>query len=316
MKQTRRHKKFWIGAAVFIAIVGAIMAVIVGPSLIRRVPFQVPEASFQNWDEILSNPQPISIAIISTGTMETSLSGIVNLEHEKAIGLDDGVINIPVNVGIIKHEEFGVHLIDAGLDASYVDCSHGTIKGLIVENFLGKGSQEPGQNIAAILEREGIQLQGVWLTHLHPDHTAGIVDLPKDIPYVAGKGERYVNFRFIIQTDHFAGIDKLYEIDFSEGVDLPPFGKSVDIFGDGSFWAISSSGHSKGHMLFLINGIDRQVLFTGDAINIGLQFEKNIGSGTYSSDIEESQKVVEQIVTFKERYPDVILVFGHDLETY
>jgi glyoxylase-like metal-dependent hydrolase (beta-lactamase superfamily II) len=240
----------------------------------------------------------------------------VNLEHENALGLEDGVIKIPVLVGVIHHEKFGAHLIDAGLDASYVDSQYGTIRGLRVKSFLGKGSQEPGQHIAAILDRENIQIQTVWLTHLHPDHTAGIVDLPKEVPYVAGKGERYINFRFIIQTEHLAGIDQLYEIDLSDGIDLPPFGKSTDIFGDGSFWAIDSSGHSKGHILFFINGVDEQILFTGDAINIGLQFEKSIGSGTYSSDLEKSQEVVEQIIAFKELYPEVKLVFGHDLETF
>ena len=312
----KNSKKILTVIAGFIFLLGAVTFAIMQPSLIQRRPFTAPEFAYSNWDDIFQNPQPITMDTYSTGIMETTLSGIVNLEHENAQGLEDAVIEIPVNVSVIQHEEFGVHLIDAGLDASYVDNQYGTIRGLRVKSFLGKGSQEPGQHITAILEKENIQLQGVWLTHLHPDHTAGIVDLPKDIPYVAGKGERYINFRFIIHTEHFAGIDQLYEIDFSEGIDLPPFGKSIDIFGDGSFWAIASSGHSKGHILYLINGVDEQVLFTGDAINIGLQFEKNIGSGTYSSDVEKSQEVVEQIISFKELYPEVDLVFGHDLETF
>jgi glyoxylase-like metal-dependent hydrolase (beta-lactamase superfamily II) len=148
------------------------------------------------------------------------------------------------------------------------------------------------------------------------DHTAGIVDLPKDIPYVAGKNERYVNFRFFMHGDHLAGIDELQEIDFAEGIDLPPLGKAIDVFGDGSFWAISSSGHSAGHVIFLINGIDEQVLFTGDACNDHYQFETGIGPGTYSSDLEGGQEVLERIILFKERYPDVKLVYGHDQKTY
>lgn len=311
-----RNKKLWIGVGVLTAIVAAISVTIVAPSMIRRVPFYAPQASYQNWDVILQNPQPATLDVYTTGINATNLSGIVNLEHENARGLADDVIRIPVLVGVVQHDLFGAHLIDAGLDASYADNPHGNIKGFIVDSFLAEGSQEPGQNIAAVLDREDIQIQTVWLTHLHPDHTAGIVDLPTDIPYVAGKGERYVNFRFIIQTEHLAGIDQLYEIDLSEGVDLPPFGKGVDLFGDGSFWAIDSSGHSKGHILFFINGIEEQILFTGDAINIGLQYEKSIGSGTYSSNLERSQEVVEQIIVFKELHPEVTLVFGHDLETF
>jgi N-acyl homoserine lactone hydrolase len=309
-------RKILIVVTGIILLFGAVSFAIVEPSFLKRVPFSTPDAAYQNWEDILRNPQPITFDTYSTGVNETSLSGIVNLEHENARGLEDDVIGIPVLVGVIQHDEFGAHLIDAGLDAAYTDNPHGNIKGFIVDSFLAKGSQEPGQHIAAILDRENIQIQTVWLTHLHPDHTAGIVDLPKDIAFVAGKGERYVNFRFIIQTEHLAGIDQLNEIDLSQGIELPPFGKAIDLFGDGSFWAIDSSGHSKGHIMFFINGVDGQILFTGDAINIGLQFEKSIGSGTYSSDLEKSQEVIEQIIAFKALHPEVTLVFGHDLQTF
>jgi glyoxylase-like metal-dependent hydrolase (beta-lactamase superfamily II) len=186
----------------------------------------------------------------------------------------------------------------------------------MVKSYLGKGSQEPNTHIAAILDQENIQLEGVFLTHLHTDHTAGIVDLPKDIPYVAGKNERYLNFRFFMQSEHLAGIDALYEIDFAEGIDLPPLGKAVDLFGDGSLWAISSSGHSAGHVIFLVNGIDEQVLVTGDTCNTQYQFDTGIGSGTYSSDLEQAQVALDRIILFKERYPKVKLVYGHDLKTH
>jgi glyoxylase-like metal-dependent hydrolase (beta-lactamase superfamily II) len=291
--------------------------IIVWPSIsLPRRPFSAPEASYHNWDDILSHPQPITIRTYSTGIMQTDLSAIMNLEHEKAQDIEDVSIEIPVNVDIIQHQDIGAYLIDAGLDKSYVHNPHGTIRGLMVKSYLGKGSQEPNTHIAAILDQESIQLEGVFLTHLHTDHTAGIVDLPKDIPYVAGKNERYVNFRFFMQSDHLAGIDELQEIDFAEGIDLPPLGKAVDLFGDGSLWAISSSGHSAGHMIFLINGIDEQILFTGDACNDHYQFEMGIGPGFYSSDLEGGQEALERIILFKERYPKVKLVYGHDLKTH
>jgi glyoxylase-like metal-dependent hydrolase (beta-lactamase superfamily II) len=293
-----------------------LLIIIWQPSVIRRVPYPLPEPAYHSWEDILSHPQPITIRTYSTGINQTTLGGIMNLEHEKAQNIADKVIDIPVNVGLVQHQDFGAYLIDAGLDASYVDNPYGTNKGIMVEPYLAKGSQEPNTHIAAILEQEKIQLQGIFLTHLHQDHTAGIVDLPKDIPYVAGKHERYVNYRFFMQSDHLAGIDALYEIDFAEGIDLPPLGKAVDLFGDGSLWAISSSGHSAGHMILLINGIDEQILFTGDACNDHYQFEMGIGPGFYSSDLEGGQKALERIILFKERYPEVKLVYGHDLKTH
>jgi glyoxylase-like metal-dependent hydrolase (beta-lactamase superfamily II) len=312
-----RVRKIVLAAGVLIALLLFVSLITVWPSLaLQRRPFAVPEASYHNWDDILSNPRAITMRAYSTGMMQTTRSGIMNLEHKEAQDIQDRAIEIPVNVGVIQHHDLGAYLIDAGLDKSYVHNQHGTIRGLMVESYLGKGSQEPNTHISAILDREGIQPNGVFLTHLHMDHTAGIVDLPKDIPYVAGKNERYANFRFFMQSDHLAGIDALYEIDFAEGVDLPPLGKGVDVFGDGSLWAISSSGHSAGHVVFLINGIDEQVLYTGDACNDHYQFETGIGPGSYSSDLEGGQEVLERILLFKERYPEVKLVYGHDLKTH
>ncbi len=312
----RKSKRILLAITVILLATSIFTFVVWQPSMIRRVPYPAPEPAFHSWKEILSNPQPITIRTYSTGIMQTTLSAIMNLEHEEAQDIEDASIEIPVNVGIIQHQEFGAYLIDAGLDKAYVHNQHGTIRGLMVESYLGKGSQEPNTHVAAILDQESIRLEGVFLTHLHQDHTAGIVDLPKDIPYVAGKNERYVNYRFFMQSDHLAGIDELQEIDFAEAIDLPPLGKGIDVIGDGSLWAISSSGHSAGHVIFLINGIDEQVLFTGDACNDHYQFETGIGPGYYSSDLEGGQEALERIILFKERHPEVKLVYGHDLITY
>lgn len=308
----KRKRKFWVIITTVIVFVLASLLIVVEPSWIPRVSFEAPDPSFQNWDEILSNPQPITVETYVTGTNETELSGIMNLDHENAVGIEDQIVPIPVNVFLVNHSENGFYLIDAGLDSSFVDHPFGVMKGILVRDFLAVGSQEPGTHIANILEQKGIQLQGVWMTHLHFDHTAGIVDLPKDIPYYVGENERYANFRFFMQSDHLAGLDQLHELDFEQGIDLPPFGKSIDIFGDGSFWAISSTGHSAGHVMFFINGIDQQVLITGDACNTQYQFDTVVGPGYYSSDVEGGQVVLQQIIAFKELYPEVNLAYGHD----
>ena len=309
----KRSKKILL-VSIFLIILASVFALLVyQSSVITRRSFSLPEASYHSWEEILSSPKPITIQTYSTGMMQTDLSGIMNLNHEKAADIEDVVVNIPVNASIIHHQEFGAYLIDAGLDASYVSKPYGTVKGMLVKKMLGKGSQEPNTHIAAIAEQENIPLQGVWLTHLHPDHIAGVVDLPKNIPYVVGEDERYINFRFFMQSGHLAGLEALYEIDFDQGIDLPPFGKCVDLFGDGSLWAIESSGHSNGHVMYFINGVDEQVIVTGDACNDQYQFDTGIGPGYFSSDPGKAQKVLESILIFKERYPEVKLVYGHDL---
>ena len=42
-------------------------------------------------------------------------------------------------------------------------------------------------------------------------------------------------------------------------------GPSGDLLGDGSLWAISTPGHTKGHISYLINGLDGPILLTMDA---------------------------------------------------
>jgi glyoxylase-like metal-dependent hydrolase (beta-lactamase superfamily II) len=283
------------------------------PSMIERRPFEAPAPSHTSWEDILADPQPITLRTYSTAMMETHLSGIMNLEHERAQGVEDEVIEFPVVVGIVEHEEHGSYLVDAGMDAACVDNPYGVARGILVEHKLGRATQEPGTDIASVVQREGVSLEGVLLTHLHPDHVAGIVDLPKDITYVVGSDEPYLNFSLFLRADHLDGIETLHELDFESGIDLPPFGKCLDVFGDGSVWAISSPGHTSGHVIFLINGVEGQFLMTGDACMTEDLFDAGIGPGTYSSDVEQAQAALDTIIEFTDAYPQVEPVFGHDL---
>jgi glyoxylase-like metal-dependent hydrolase (beta-lactamase superfamily II) len=299
--------------AVILVFISTFLFVVYQPSMIRRIPYPAPEPAYHSWEDILSHPQPITIRTYSTGMMTTLLSGIMNLEHSQAQDIKDELVQYPVNVNLIQHQELGSYLIDAGLDASYVHNPLGSMKGIMVKGRLGRATQDPNTDIATILDREKVRIEGVFLTHMHFD-TAGILDLPKDIPYFVSEDEPYQNFRFFFHGDHFAGVKEIYDIDLAAGIELPPFGKSVDVFGDGSLWAIPSSGHSKGHMMYFVNGIEGQILVTADACNTQYQFDTGIGpGGTYSSNVEQAQVVLDRIRVFKERYPQVRLVYGHDL---
>ena len=61
--------------------------------------------------------------------------------------------------------------------------------------------------------------------------------------------------------------------------------------------------------------MDDKILVTGDACNTLYQFDSGIGPGSFSSDLAQAQEVLNRIKIFKERYPEVKLVFGHDLKS-
>ena len=191
-----KYQKIGLVTTLIIVVASVFVYMVYSSSKIPRRPFLLPDASYKNWDEILSRPKPITIQPYSTGIMETPLSGIVNLKHEKAQNIEDKIVEVPVIAAVIHHQEYGSYLIDAGLDASYTHNPYGSMRGILVKQFLGEGKQVPNTDMNSVLNNADIRIKSVFLTHLHFDHTAGIVDLPKNIPYVVGKDEMYTNFRF------------------------------------------------------------------------------------------------------------------------
>lgn len=285
----------------------------------NRELFKVKKSNFTDWNDVFQNPRPINVKSFITGYVLINKIGTLNPDHPKAGDIEDEILKVPVLSHWIHHEDFGNYLVDAGLDSSYTDDPHGKMKGLLAGLFkifkinTDEYLQEKGQNIAFHIKKNSIELNGVFLSHLHSDHIAGIRELPKNIQYVIGKGEKYIDRKPLFYGDYLKGIDVLYEIDFSKGNNTPILGPCVDIFEDGSFWAISTPGHTKGHISFLINSQKGPILLTTDACFIKLGFEKGIGSSDYTDDILMAQSSLNNLVEFKKVYNQVNVICGHEI---
>src|SRR4029078_4755649 len=103
--------------------------------------------------------------------------------------------------------------------------------------------QDPGQDLAAQLNRLNVHPKAVFFTHLHPDHTAGGPALAPQTEFIFGKAEASFLARDAV-AHHFSCKSKFSSIAFSAAPAMAPLGPSVDVFGDGSFWAISVPGHT------------------------------------------------------------------------
>lgn len=285
----------------------------------NRELFKVKKSNFTDWDDVFKNPCPISVKSFITGYVLINKRGTINPDHPKAGNIEDEILKVPVLSHWIHHDNFGDYLVDAGLDSSYTDDPHGKMKGLLAGLFkkfkinTDEYIQEKGQNIAFHIKKNSIELNGVFLSHLHSDHIAGIRELPKNIQYVIGKGEKDIDRKPLFYGDYLKGIDVLYEIDFSKGNEMPILGPCMDIFGDGSFWAISTPGHTKGHISFLINSENGPILLTTDACFIKIGFEKGIGSSDYTDDILMAQSSLNNLVEFKKVYSQVNVICGHEI---
>lgn len=283
----------------------------------KKELFNIQKSPKRSWDEIFKNPSPITHKSFTTGSVIIPQIGTINPDHPKAGFIEDELLEVPVLAHWVHHDKFGDYLIDTGLDGSYHNDPHGNMKGLFAKLFIkarifvDEYKQAENQNIGHHIKKNRIKLKGVFFTHLHSDHIAGTRELPKNIQYVAGKRETYHEYRPFFYGDYFKGVEKLYEIDFKDTHDMPPLGKCVDIFGDESLWALSTPGHSKGHISFLINAEKGPVLFTGDVCFIKSNFEKGVGPSSYTKDVKVNQESLDKLIEFKKQYPQVRVVCGH-----
>jgi len=286
--------------------------------IMKKESFKIKQSERRSWNYIFKNPRPLTLKSFITGHVIIPKIGTINPDHPQAGIIEDELLEVPVLAHWIHHEKLGDYLVDTGLDRSYYDDPHGNMKGLLAKLFIkakifvDEYKQAQNQNIGHHINKHGIRLNGVFFTHLHSDHMAGTRELPKNIPYMIGKGEKYHEHYPFFYGSYLKDVKKLYEIDFKEVSAMPPLGKCVDIFGDGSLWAISTPGHTKGHISFLINAKKGPILIAGDVCFIKSNFEKGIGPSSYTEDVEVNQNSLDGIIEFKKIYPQIKVICGHE----
>lgn len=97
---------------------------------------------------------------------------------------------------------------------------------------------------------------------------------------------------------------------------MPILGSCVDIFKDGSLFAVPTPGHTKGHTSYIVNGQKSQILITGDACISKKGFDLGIEPGKFSSDIKQGKESFLKLVKFANQYPNLEILFGHETNEF
>ena len=269
------------------------------------------DSAHQNWSELLAQPGKIDqFKILNTGAVKVPVKGMLNRKKLPQNHPFDKYIWVDVFVFLFHHIEKGWYIIDTGLDSSFQD--KGNITGLLAKNYIKASRQQVGQNIAAQLQKEQKDIQAIFFTHLHGDHTAGLPELAPDFPKIVGKGEDHIHIPLLYQSNHLSAKDTLQEMDWAKGQSIHPFEKVIDIFGDQSFFAISTPGHSSSHTSYVLNTSNETILLTGDASHTKYGFENNIEPG-WVDDQEKAEKSLEQLRVFQQLMPSIRVIYGHQL---
>jgi glyoxylase-like metal-dependent hydrolase (beta-lactamase superfamily II) len=222
-------------------------------------------------EAVIDEPGPVTVETVVAADWVVDRSGLINLDHPKAKAahLTDGDEPIELVFHAVRHPTRGLFLVDSGLERAFRDApSRALIRGMTSKlAHLEKMTTRTltGDWVAAQSE----PVRGVFLTHLHLDHVLGLRDLPSSTVVTVGPGDakaRAFENLFIsgVYDDALEGKGPLQEWSFHpdpSGL----FAGVVDVFGDGSFWALSVPGHTAGSTAFVARTPSGPVLLTGDA---------------------------------------------------
>lgn len=269
--------------------------------------FNPKKSIYKSWDEVFQHPRQVMVKGFQTGTVTINKKGTLNPKHPRAKDIADEELEVPIIAHWVHHELLGDYLLDAGLDAQYYQDKKGGLLGSQVDEF----HQKENESIAHHLAQHKINPRGVFFSHLHADHAAGVRELPSNILYVAGKGE-YEEYNSKISGNYLEGMEDLQIIDFTHAEQIFPLGACADLLGDGSLWAVWTPGHTPGHMSFLVNGYDKPTFLTMDAAFIEENLKQGVAPSDYTWDVELAQKTLDKIIEFIKIYPQVRVWVGHE----
>lgn len=274
--------------------------------------FQGNGNDFSCWDDVLSLDCDIHfVDSIISGKVKLNLRGTVSVDYEFIDDVPDVSFYMPVLSHILFHEKFGYFLVDAGLDKSYAANGFGRCRGSLLKDYCSFFIQEEGSSISDFIEEREIDLSGVFLTHTHVDHVSGIVDLDDGIPLFFSNREKSMDLKPFYYAEYFKSKKFIQVLDVDSFVDTPILGRCFDVFGDSSFYAIYTPGHTPGHLSYLLNG-ENKVLFAGDACYTRHGLKYGVTASDYTWNKNVSQKSLERILRFKDKY-NINIIPGHSL---
>lgn len=304
-----------LAALLLTGAVGAVLLVRGSAHGLPRQTWVAPAPSASSWAEVLARAPVVTLHTLGTGCSLVFRPEMLRRDSPERSAVPEPHAPLPVFAHLVRHPKYGDVLIDSGLSAEFSRDPFGNIgrpARWVMRLLLAPFHQDAGEDIGSQLRRLGARPQRVFFTHLHPDHTSGVPSLPPGVSLVTGPGEAD-DFAAMFGYGHFDGVSRLEELDFSSAPTLAPLGRAVDVWGDGSLWAVSTPGHSRGHLSFVVNAVGGPVLLTGDASHFRWAFEHGIGPAAPRAEAEvEGQRSLDALRAFSQAFPSVRVLYGHE----
>jgi glyoxylase-like metal-dependent hydrolase (beta-lactamase superfamily II) len=228
---------------------------------------------------------------------------------------------VPCPVYLVRHPSAGLILIDTGL--------HPSIAAKPRENFgrLGARFLPPrlaaGQDVPAQLRARGLdakQISVVVMTHLHMDHASGISEFPAST-FVLSEPEwtaATTDSRPVFRGYRLAHFDYVFDyrtvsFEGSRVSSYGSFGRTFDLFGDGSIRLAFTPGHTPGHQSVVLRLRERDFVVAADAVYTIHQLEGG-PEPLLMVDEHNWRRSRRALQLFQREYPQAVIVPGHDPE--
>jgi glyoxylase-like metal-dependent hydrolase (beta-lactamase superfamily II) len=266
---------------------------------------------------VIDQPGPLTVETINSADWAVDRSGLIDLKdpRAKAAGLKDGLEPIQVYFHVVRHPQRGTFIVDTGIErALRDDRAHAAIRGLVA-HFMNMDQMKIHVPLADWLAHETTPPAGVLMTHLHLDHVSGMPDVPKGTPIYAGPHEAGArNFlNVVVKANADRALDG--QVTLSEWQFVPDadgrFAGVIDVFGDGSLWAIWVPGHTPGSTAYLARTPDGPVLLTGDLCHTAWGWNNGVAPGSFTSDHKANAENLVRIKQLVAEHPKIRVRLGH-----
>jgi N-acyl homoserine lactone hydrolase len=230
---------------------------------------------------------------------------------------------VPVPAFVVHHPSVGAFVVDTGLHPS-VAARPAENLGRVVTAY-GRPQLEPGEDLPAQLRSRGIdpkRIDLVVMTHMHFDHTSAMSEFPgatfvvSEDEWVAASTDRRPLLRGYRPSHYDFAFDyRTLSYDSERVSSYAAFGRTFDLFGDGSVRLASTPGHTAGHQSVICRLADRDLVIAGDAIYTFAQLEGG-EEPPRPVDRHNWRRSLRELQLFARNYPQAVIVPGHDPQLF
>jgi N-acyl homoserine lactone hydrolase len=231
-------------------------------------------------------------------------------------------LELPVPAFLVEHPRAGPVLIDTGFHPSVAVEPRKNL-GPVAHILFKDVRMEAEEAATAQLRAKGVEpsrVNVVVMTHLHVDHASAISEFP-DATFVVSRAEwaaatsqgqlhGYVRRQFDHAFDY-----RLLDFEGPDVESFASFGRSFDLFGDGSVRCVYTPGHTLGHQSVVLRLRRREALVAADAVYLRRNLDE-VRLSHRTADDHLSERSLREIRRYARDTPDALIIPGHDWDAW